>query len=80
MRAGAGVFYNRVLLRTVDDFTLGREVVRVDTDDLPSGERRAFLAANIRFPETLAADSPPVRGLGTRATDFLRLQLIIGRD
>jgi hypothetical protein len=57
LRAGAGVFYNRVLLRTVDDFTLGREVVEFDTNDLPSAERRAFLAANIRFPETLAADS-----------------------
>ena len=72
VRAGAGVFYNRVLLRTVDDFTLGREVVRVDTNDLPSAERRAFLAAHIRFPETLNADSPLVRDLGTRATDFSR--------
>jgi Carboxypeptidase regulatory-like domain/TonB dependent receptor len=72
LRVGAGVFFNRVLLRTVDDFTLGRTVVRVDTNDLPPAERRAFLAANIRFPETLDADSPLVRDFGARLTDFSR--------
>ncbi|HEX6183479.1 MAG TPA: TonB-dependent receptor [Pyrinomonadaceae bacterium] len=72
LRVGAGVFYNRVLLRTVDDFTLGRTVVSVDTNDLPPAERRAFLAAHIRFPETLDADSPLVREFGARLTDFSR--------
>ncbi len=72
IRAGAGVFYNRAMLRTVDDFTLGRQVVEFDTDALAVTERRAFVAANLRFPEVLAADSPQVRELGTRVTNFSR--------
>ena len=31
IRAGAGIFYNRVLLRTVDDFTAGAQELRFDT-------------------------------------------------
>jgi TonB dependent receptor len=72
IRLGAGVFYNRALLRTIDDFTLGRTVVEFDTDNLPSSERRAFIAANLRFPRTLAADSPLARDFGARLTDFSR--------
>ena len=72
IRLGAGVFYNRVLLRTVDDFTLGRSVVEFDTNDLPSAERRAFIEAHLRFPLTLDADSPLVRDFGARLTDFSR--------
>jgi hypothetical protein len=72
VRAGLGVFYNRALLRTVDDFTLGRSVIEFDTDNLSSSERRAFIDANLRFPRTLTADSPLVRDFGTRLTDFSR--------
>lgn len=72
MRAGFGVFYNRALLRTIDDFTLGRSVVELDTNDLPPASRRAFIAANLHFPETLKADSPLVRDFGARLTDFSR--------
>ncbi|PYS83471.1 MAG: hypothetical protein DMF67_08960 [Acidobacteria bacterium] len=72
LRAGAGVFYNRVLLRTVDDFTLGQNVIEFDTDNLPPSERRAFIAANLRFPNMLAADSPLVREFGARQTSFTR--------
>jgi hypothetical protein len=72
VRAGFGVFYNRALLRTLDDFTLGRSVVEFDTNNLPSAERRAFIDANLRFPRTLTADSPPVRDFGARPTDFSR--------
>ncbi|HYH85202.1 MAG TPA: TonB-dependent receptor, partial [Pyrinomonadaceae bacterium] len=72
LRAGAGIFYNRVLLRTVDDFTLGQNVIEFDTNVLPPSERRAFIAANLRFPETLTADSPLVRDLGVRQTNFSR--------
>jgi hypothetical protein len=72
LRAGAGLFYNRALLRTVDDFTLGQSVVEFDTDDLPSAQRRAFIAANLRFPNALAADSPIVREFGARQTGFSR--------
>lgn len=72
IRFGAGVFFNRVLLRTLDDFTLGRQVVELDTNTLPVAERRPFLAANFRFPETLAPDSPLVRDFGAALTDFSR--------
>src|SRR5215207_5939443 len=72
VRLGGGVFYSRALLRTLDDFTLGRSVVEFDTDDLPAPARRAFVEANLRFPHTLAADSPLVRDFGARLTDFSR--------
>jgi hypothetical protein len=81
LRAGAGLFFNRVLLRTVDDFTLGEGVVVFDTDALtdPStgraltaAQRRAFIAANLRFPEALPADSELVRRHGSKPTDFAR--------
>jgi len=34
IRGGAGVFYNRALLRTIDDFTLGKQQLFFDTDTL----------------------------------------------
>jgi hypothetical protein len=71
-RAGAGLFFNRALLRTLDDFTLGGQVVEFDTNTLPAAERRPFIAANLRFPETLSADSPPVLRLGAKQLDFSR--------
>src|SRR2546423_137341 len=81
VRAGFGIFYNRVLLRTLDDFTLGRQQLFFDTNDLrnpvtgnlmTASERRAFIAANLHFPETLKIDSPLVKQLGTLNTDFSR--------
>ena len=81
VRLGAGLFYNRVLLRTVDDFTLGQNRLVFDTDALrdaatnramTDAQRRAFIAANIRFPEALAADSPLARRFASRQTDFTR--------
>ncbi|MBV8858118.1 MAG: TonB-dependent receptor [Acidobacteria bacterium] len=72
VRAGFGLFYNRALLRTIDDFTLGRTVVEFDTNDLPPSQRRAFIDANLRFPQTLAAGAPLVRDFGARLTDFSR--------
>ncbi|HSK62237.1 MAG TPA: TonB-dependent receptor, partial [Pyrinomonadaceae bacterium] len=81
VRAGGGIFYNRPLLRTIDDFTLGQQQLFFDTNSLTDpltgklltpAERRAFIAANIRFPETLAADSSLVRQFGVLNTDFSR--------
>ncbi|HEY0097650.1 MAG TPA: carboxypeptidase regulatory-like domain-containing protein [Pyrinomonadaceae bacterium] len=81
IRLGAGLFYNRVLLRTVDDFTLGRARIFFDTDTLRSpasgrlmtdAERRAFIAANLRFPETLNAGSPIVKQFGALQSNFTR--------
>jgi hypothetical protein len=81
VRLGAGIFYNRALLRTVDDFTLGQNLLVFDTNDLRNAataramtdaERRAFIAANLRFPETLAADSSIVKQFAALQTDFTR--------
>lgn len=80
-RLGAGIFYNRALLRTIDDFTLGKQQLFFDTNALvdrstgklmSSAQRRDFIAANIRFPETLTPDSQLVRDFGVLNTDFSR--------
>jgi len=79
IRAGAGIFYNRALLRTIDDFTNGAQQLFFDTDALvdpvtgkvmTDAQRRAFIAANLKFPNTLTADSPLVKqfALGNRGT------------
>ena len=72
LRLGAGIFFNRVLLRTLDDFTLGGQQLFFDTNHLPAAERAGFIAANIRFPQVLASDDPLVRQLAVRETGFLR--------
>jgi len=80
-RFGGGIFFNRPLLRTIDDFTLGQQQLFFDTNTLrdpltrkllTAEQRRAFIAANIRFPETLRADSNLVRQFGVLNNDFLR--------
>jgi outer membrane receptor protein involved in Fe transport len=79
VRFGAGTFSSRALLRTVDDFTLGQNRLVFDTNDLRDAttnraltdtQRRAFIASNIRFPETLNLDSPLVRQFAALQTDF----------
>lgn len=81
IRLGAGVFYNRALLRTIDDFTLGTQQLFFDTNVLrdpatgklmSADQRRAFIAANLHFPHTLTADSSLVKQLGVRNTNFSR--------
>jgi outer membrane receptor protein involved in Fe transport len=77
IRGGAGIFYNRVLLRTIDDFTFGNQQLFLDTDALvdaatgkvlTDAQRRAFIAANLHFPQTLTADSPLVKQFGVPNT------------
>jgi hypothetical protein len=58
--------------RTLDDFTLGETAIDFDTNNLPVSERRPFIAANLRFPETLSPDSPLVRQFGTHSLSFAR--------
>ncbi len=72
IRLGAGLFYNRALLRTIDDFTLGGQRLFFDTNTLSAGERAGFIAANIRFPYTLTIDSPVVQSMAVRESGFLR--------
>ena len=80
-RFGAGIFYNRVLLRTIDDFTLGAQQRFFDTNTLhdpitgkllSAEQRRAFIALNLRFPETLQAGAPLVEQFGIVNTGFSR--------
>jgi hypothetical protein len=56
IRAGAGVFYNRALLRTIDDFTLGAQQLFLDTNDIPIAQRAAVLS-QIHFPQPFTSDS-----------------------
>lgn len=81
IRVGAGIFYNRALLRTIDDFTLGAQQLFFDTNALidpttkklmSADQRRAFIAANLRFPQTLTVDSPLVKQFGVLNTGFSR--------
>lgn len=81
VRAGGGIFYNRALLRTIDDFTLGSQQLFFDTNALidpltgklmTATQRREFIAAQIRFPETLSADLPLVKEFGKLNSDFSR--------
>jgi Carboxypeptidase regulatory-like domain/TonB dependent receptor-like, beta-barrel/TonB-dependent Receptor Plug Domain len=65
VRAGYGIFYNRALLRTIDDFSLGRSTLIVDSD-LNSG-----VLAAVGFPEPLA-DESLANKLGVSETGFLR--------
>jgi len=66
-RFGFGGFYSRVLLRTVDDFTLGTKQLFFDTNALrdpltgallSADQRRAFIASHLQFPATLQPDAP----------------------
>ncbi len=81
LRAGAGIFYNRALLRTIDDFTLGASQRFFDTNtlrDATSGrlltaaQRREFISTHLNFPQTLTVDSPIVRQHGVLNTGFSR--------
>jgi hypothetical protein len=81
LRAGGGIFFNRPLLRTIDDFTLGQQQLFFDTNllrDASTGklmtaaQRRAFITSNIQFPETLGVNSKLVREFGVLNTGFSR--------
>jgi hypothetical protein len=53
IRAGFGVFYNRVLLRTVDDYTIDAGSFSFDSNRIPTAARTTFLNS-LRFPNTLS--------------------------
>jgi hypothetical protein len=71
IRVGAGIFYNRVLLRTVDDFTSGANELRFDTRvrfpaDVEFARIRTFLSE--RFPQALTLDTQiPISATATRS-------------
>src|SRR6185369_4550324 len=81
LRFGSGIFFNRPLLRTIDDFTLGQQQLFFDTNQLRDpltgklmtvAQRRAFIATNLRFPQTLSAESALIRDFGVKNTNFSR--------
>ena len=81
LRFGGGIFYNRPLLRTIDDFALGKQQRFFDTNLLrdpltgklmTTEQRRSFIAKNLRFPEALDLNSSLVREFGVLNTDFSR--------
>lgn len=80
-RAGVGIFYNRALLRTIDDFTLGQQQLFLDTNALTdpiSGklmsaeQRRKFISAKLNFPQILIKDGEVVSQFGRLNTNFSR--------
>jgi hypothetical protein len=81
VRLGAAIFYNRALLRTIDDFTLGGQQLFFDTNNLTdpltgklltTEQRRIFILNNLHFPQPLALDSTLVQQFAVRNTTFLR--------
>ncbi|MBA3512750.1 MAG: TonB-dependent receptor [Pyrinomonadaceae bacterium] len=81
LRFGAGLFYNRALLRTIDDFTLGTRRLFFDTNSLrdpdtgklmSAAQRRRFIATNLHFPRTLTVESPLVTQFAELNTEFSR--------
>ena len=65
IRAGFGVFYNRALLRTIDDFSLGTTTTIVDSDISPE------LLSSVKFPKPLI-DQSLIERFGLSQTQFLR--------
>jgi hypothetical protein len=81
IRLGAAIFYNRALLRTLDDFTLGGQQLFFDTNSLTdpltaklltAEQRRKFIADNLHFPQPLSLDSLLVQQFAVRNTNFTR--------
>ena len=64
LRFGAGIFYNRVLLRTIDDYKRGQNEIIFDTNRVGTGggARDVYLKAlSNGFPSILTPDSPLVQ-------------------
>lgn len=81
VRFGFGVFYNRALLRTIDDFTLGANRLLFDTNAvrdpltgkiLTPAQRRQFIADHLDFSRILTEQHALVKEHAVRETDFLR--------
>ncbi|HMV46642.1 MAG TPA: TonB-dependent receptor [Blastocatellia bacterium] len=68
MRGGYGIFYNRAMLRTLDDFILTSTTLGIDTNTALAKP----LLAQLQFPAALKSDDPRVKQLGVREAGFLR--------
>jgi hypothetical protein len=65
VRAGFGLFYNRALLRTIDDFSLGASTLIVDSDITPD------VLLSVRFPEPISSESI-IERFAVKERGFLR--------
>jgi hypothetical protein len=65
IRAGFGLFYNRALLRTIDDFSLGKSTRIVDSDISPQ------ILSSVTFPRPVTGQALIDR-FGFPETQFLR--------
>ena len=65
IRAGFGLFYNRALLRTIDDFSLGASTTIVDSDLSPQ------ILPSVAFPKPIT-DQTLIDRFGLPETQFLR--------
>jgi hypothetical protein len=65
IRAGFGIFYNRALLRTLDDFSLGRSSIAIDSDISPQ------LLPLVKFPIAVS-DRKLIESFAVHETEFLR--------
>lgn len=65
VRAGFGLFYNRALLRTIDDFSLGASTIIVDSDVKPE------VLSSVSFPQPIG-DQTLIDRFGLAETQFLR--------
>jgi hypothetical protein len=65
IRAGFGLFYNRALLRTIDDFSLGTSTRIVDSDVNPQ------ILSTVNFPRPIT-DRFVIERFGLSETQFLR--------
>ncbi len=64
IRFGAGIFYNRVLLRTIDDYQRGQNEIIFDTNRVSSSnnQRDVYLQAlSDGFPGVVTPDSPLIQ-------------------
>lgn len=62
IRFGAGVFYNRAMLRTLDDYQSGLTEIEFDTNNIAAAQRHAYLQAiSDNFPNVLTPDHPLVQ-------------------
>ncbi len=68
LRGGYGIFYNRAMLRTLDDYTLTSQTVAVDTNTTLAEP----LLTTLKFPTVLSASDSQVRQLGVREAGFIR--------
>lgn len=71
IRVGAGIFYNRVLLRTVDDFTSGSQDYRFDSRNINPAftpSVRTFLTG--QFPKPLTLDTVIPVTVGATTTNY----------